>query len=258
MSLAPGCPGASRSSGSWRTSPRATRSRRRVAAPLVAAARARPPAVPGRADARRRHRAVRPPGRRALRHADRAAGRGAAQRQRERRAARSATSRRARLRGAPGRGGPARGAREDEPDEDPVDWSDPDEDVAEAAEDPNAAKRFWFEHATGAGKTVAALGFVEASRTGGILILTHRRNLVDQFHGELRDRGYAKRISPALLADKDTGTARSRSRPTSGSSATRARSPTPTRSSSATRRTPRSARRPRPRSAPGPARCSSA
>ena len=96
--------------------------------------------------------------------------------------------------------------REDEDgDEDPVDWSDPDEDVAEAADDPNAAKRFWFEHATGAGKTVAALGFVEASRTGGILILTHRRNLVDQFHGELRDRGYSKRISPALLGDKDPG-----------------------------------------------------
>ena len=64
---------------------------------------------------------------------------------------------------------------------------DIDEDVAEgAADDPNAHKRFWFEHATGAGKTVAAMGFVEASRTGGILILTHRRNLVDQFLGELR------------------------------------------------------------------------
>ena len=97
--------------------------------------------------------------------------------------------------------------RDDEDgDEDPVDWSDPDEELAgELAEDPNAAKRFWFEHATGAGKTVAALGFVEASRTGGILILTHRRNLVDQFHGELRDRGYAKRIAPALLGDKDPG-----------------------------------------------------
>src|SRR5215210_8502811 len=97
---------------------------------------------------------------------------------------------------------------EDEPDEEPLDWSDPEPDgegaqAGEAVEDPNAAKRFWFEHATGAGKTVAALGFVEASRTGGILILTHRRNLVDQFHGELRDRGYAKRISPALLAGKD-------------------------------------------------------
>ncbi|HSD81453.1 MAG TPA: DEAD/DEAH box helicase family protein, partial [Solirubrobacteraceae bacterium] len=75
-----------------------------------------------------------------------------------------------------------------------------DEDVAEgAAEDPNAHKRFWFEHATGAGKTVAAMGFVEASRTGGILILTHRRNLVDQFLGELRTRGYARRESPPLL-----------------------------------------------------------
>ena len=30
------------------------------------------------------------------------------------------------------------------------------------------------------------MGFVEASRTGGVLILTHRRNLVDQFNGELR------------------------------------------------------------------------
>src|SRR3954465_6847825 len=74
-----------------------------------------------------------------------------------------------------------------------------------AAEAPTAPRRFWFEHATGAGKTVAALGFVEGSRTGGVLILTHRRNLVDQFHGELRDRGYAKRISPALLGDKDPG-----------------------------------------------------
>ncbi len=94
------------------------------------------------------------------------------------------------------------------PDEEPLDWEDEpdlDEDVelAEAPEDPNAARRFWFEHATGSGKTVAAMGFVEASRTGGVLILTHRRNLVDQFHGELRTRGYAKRISPALLDGKD-------------------------------------------------------
>ena len=90
-------------------------------------------------------------------------------------------------------------------DEEPVDWDAAaegereDEGLAEVLEDPNSARRFWFEHATGAGKTVAALGFVEASRTGGILILTHRRNLVDQFTGELVDRGYKKRISPALL-----------------------------------------------------------
>jgi ribonuclease E len=99
---------------------------------------------------------------------------------------------------------------EEEPDDEPQDWQDDEEvdadvETAEQPEDPNAARRFWFEHATGAGKTVAALGFVEASRTGGVLILTHRRNLVDQFHGELRDRGYAKRISPALLKGKDPG-----------------------------------------------------
>jgi hypothetical protein len=91
-----------------------------------------------------------------------------------------------------------------EEDEEPRDWQDDselDEDVqlGEAPEDPNAARRFWFEHATGAGKTVAALGFVEASRTGGILILTHRRNLVDQFNGELRDRGYRERIHAPLV-----------------------------------------------------------
>ena len=75
--------------------------------------------------------------------------------------------------------------------------------LEEQPEDPNAARRFWFEHATGAGKTVAALGFVEASRTGGVLILTHRRNLVDQFNGELRDRGYRDRICAPLLDGHD-------------------------------------------------------
>ncbi|MEA2398050.1 MAG: ribonuclease, partial [Thermoleophilaceae bacterium] len=92
-------------------------------------------------------------------------------------------------------------------DEEPLDWDpsgegeEPDAEAA-PAEDPGAARRFWFEHATGAGKTVAALGFVEGSRTGGILILTHRRNLVDQFIGELTERGYKKRISAALLDHK--------------------------------------------------------
>ncbi|HEY2632501.1 MAG TPA: DEAD/DEAH box helicase family protein [Solirubrobacteraceae bacterium] len=97
-------------------------------------------------------------------------------------------------------------ALEEESDEEPRDWVDEDEedDLSELPEDPNAAKRFWFEHATGAGKTVAALGFVEASQTGGILILTHRRNLVDQFHGELRARGYQKRISRPLYVGEDS------------------------------------------------------
>ncbi|MFA4928526.1 MAG: DEAD/DEAH box helicase family protein [Patulibacter sp.] len=81
---------------------------------------------------------------------------------------------------------------------------DVDEDIDRVAlEDPNAHKRFWFEHATGAGKTVAAMGFVEACRTGGILILTHRRNLVDQFQDELRTRGYGERLHKPLLTDAD-------------------------------------------------------
>src|SRR5437764_6238721 len=93
-------------------------------------------------------------------------------------------------------------------DEEPVDWDptaevDEDEQLPEAPEDPNAHKRFWFEHATGSGKSVAALGFVDASRTGGILILTHRRNLVDQFLGELRDRGYRDRITAPLMKRQD-------------------------------------------------------
>jgi ribonuclease E len=109
---------------------------------------------------------------------------------------------------------------DDEDDEEPDDEKDSDWDgrglaaasdnghrdedqLPEQPEDPSAARRFWFEHATGAGKTVAALGFVEASRTGGTLILTHRRNLVDQFMGELKSRGYANRICEPLLGERD-------------------------------------------------------
>ncbi|HWO82491.1 MAG TPA: DEAD/DEAH box helicase family protein [Solirubrobacterales bacterium] len=95
-----------------------------------------------------------------------------------------------------------------DPDEEPQDWEEqpPEEEeevVEEAPEDPGAERRFWFEHATGAGKTVAAVGFVEATRTGGVLILTHRRNLVDQFIGEISDRGYKERLRPPLLGDRD-------------------------------------------------------
>ncbi len=96
------------------------------------------------------------------------------------------------------------------PDEEPQDWEEErsPEDEAEQADlevidDPGADRRFWFEHATGAGKTVAAVGFVEASRTGGVLILTHRRNLVDQFIGEISDRGYKERLSPPLMRGDD-------------------------------------------------------
>jgi len=108
-------------------------------------------------------------------------------------------------------GGEDEEAEEDEelaPDEEPQDWEEglgeeDEEVVEEAPEDPGAERRFWFEHATGAGKTVAAVGFVEATRTGGVLILTHRRNLVDQFIGEISDRGYKERLRPPLLGDRD-------------------------------------------------------
>ena len=36
-----------------------------------------------------------------------------------------------------------------------------------------------------------------------MLILTHRRNLVDQFIGEISDRGYKERLRPPLLGDRD-------------------------------------------------------
>ncbi|HVD40796.1 MAG TPA: DEAD/DEAH box helicase family protein [Solirubrobacterales bacterium] len=113
--------------------------------------------------------------------------------------------------GAPAPAGEAGEVDEDDevaPDEEPQDWEEQpveedEEVVEEAPEDPGAERRFWFEHATGAGKTVAAVGFVEATRTGGVLILTHRRNLVDQFIGEISDRGYKERLRPPLLGDRD-------------------------------------------------------
>jgi ribonuclease E len=96
-------------------------------------------------------------------------------------------------------------------DEEPQDWEEEPaaeegeekEAEGEAPDDPGAARRFWFEHATGAGKTVAAVGFIDATRTGGVLILTHRRNLVEQFIGEISDRGYKERLRPPLLGDRD-------------------------------------------------------
>ena len=147
--------------------------------------------------------AQRAPGRRAVGHADRAARRGP---ERQAATARTGTATAGRRRGAALRRGGARGRRGDRRGRGAAstgtrpprqEEDDEEEQLAEQPEDPGAARRFWFEHATGAGKTVAALGFVEASRTGGILILTHRRNLVDQFIGELHDRGYKKRISRA-------------------------------------------------------------
>ncbi len=77
------------------------------------------------------------------------------------------------------------------------------EDDVEAAPieaDPGAIRRYRFRHPTASGKTIAASGFVEAARTEGVLILTHRRLLVDQFRRELTEHGYGSRFHEAVLA----------------------------------------------------------
>src|SRR5579871_2838338 len=53
-------------------------------------------------------------------------------------------------------------------------------------DDPGAIRRYRFRHPTASGKTIAAAGFVEAARTLGVLILTHRRLLVSQFERDLK------------------------------------------------------------------------
>jgi ribonuclease E len=65
--------------------------------------------------------------------------------------------------------------------------------------DPGASRRYRFRHPTASGKTIAAAGFVEAARTLGVLILTHRRLLVSQFHRELTTEGYGDRFEDAIL-----------------------------------------------------------
>ncbi len=82
---------------------------------------------------------------------------------------------------------------------------EPDEETDEsvfAGPDPGAARRFRFRHPTASGKTIAAAGFVEAARTLGVLILTHRRLLVQQFNRDLTDEGYGDRFEEAVTRGK--------------------------------------------------------
>ena len=69
--------------------------------------------------------------------------------------------------------------------------------------DPGAIRRYRFRHPTASGKTIAAAGFVEAARTIGVLILTHRRLLVTQFNRELKDEGYGDRITPEITGKSE-------------------------------------------------------
>jgi ribonuclease E len=70
-------------------------------------------------------------------------------------------------------------------------------------EDPGAVRRYRFRHPTASGKTIAAAGFVEAARTLGILILTHRRLLVSQFQRDLTTEGYGDRFTDAIERGKE-------------------------------------------------------
>src|ERR671934_1612168 len=95
----------------------------------------------------------------------------------------------------------------EEEDEDDDIASEADADEAEEREwtgpDPGAVRRYRFRHPTASGKTIAAGGFVEAARTIGILILTHRRLLVSQFQRDLTAEGYGDRFSPPIERCKE-------------------------------------------------------
>ena len=88
----------------------------------------------------------------------------------------------------------------DEEDElEPADEeADADDEPEFKGEDPGAVRRYRFRHPTASGKTIAAAGFVEAARTLGILILTHRRLLVSQFQRDLTTEGYGERFVGAI------------------------------------------------------------
>ena len=95
---------------------------------------------------------------------------------------------------------------EEDEDEEYVDLADEAEEAEEVGfkgEDPGASRRYRFRHPTASGKTIAAAGFVEAARHLGVLILTHRRLLVDQFRRDLTTEGYGDRLTDAIEAGKE-------------------------------------------------------
>ena len=103
----------------------------------------------------------------------------------------------------------AEGEPDLEEEDEPADESSEDvvdEEVEEetyTGPDPGAVRRYRFRHPTASGKTIAAAGFVEAARTLGVLILTHRRLLVSQFQRDLTDEGYGERFAPAVERGKE-------------------------------------------------------
>ncbi|MFL5932057.1 MAG: DEAD/DEAH box helicase [Gaiellaceae bacterium] len=94
--------------------------------------------------------------------------------------------------------GYAEAAAEPDEDEDEDMTAEGEAEVVDLKRDPGAVRRFRFRHPTASGKTIAAGGFVEAARTLGVLILTHRRLLVSQFTRDLTDEGYGDRLEPIV------------------------------------------------------------
>jgi superfamily II DNA or RNA helicase len=97
---------------------------------------------------------------------------------------------------------------EEADDEDDLDGDETDDETDEepedvVAEDLGAIRRYRFRHPTASGKTIAAAGFVEAARTLGILILTHRRLLVSQFQRDLTTEGYGERFTDFIERGKE-------------------------------------------------------
>ena len=101
----------------------------------------------------------------------------------------------------------AEAEEDDEPAEESVEDvldEEVEEDEQYTGPDPGAARRYRFRHPTASGKTIAAAGFVEAARSLGVLILTHRRLLVSQFQRDLTDEGYSDRFAPAVERGKES------------------------------------------------------
>jgi superfamily II DNA or RNA helicase len=96
---------------------------------------------------------------------------------------------------------------EDE-DEEYAELADDEEadEIGYVGDDPGASRRYRFRHPTASGKTIAAAGFVEAARHLGVLILTHRRLLVDQFRRDLTTEGYGERLVDAIEQGKEPAT----------------------------------------------------
>src|SRR3954454_5439494 len=92
---------------------------------------------------------------------------------------------------------------EEDSAEDVLDEADEEDESGFTGPDPGAMRRYRFRHPTASGKTIAAAGFVEAERTLGVLILTHRRLLVSQFERDLTTEGYGDRFSPAIERGKE-------------------------------------------------------